>query len=61
MWEQDRWWGKQVAIQDASIRHVSVAIRTQACGVRGVVGATNKFTLTAEVQWRKGTAWPLSG
>ena len=56
MWEQDRWWGKQVAIQDASIRHVSVAIRTQACGVRGVVGATNKFTLTAEVQWRKGTA-----
>ena len=29
-------------------------------GVRGVVGATNKITWTAEVLWRKGTAWLLS-
>ena len=25
-----------------------------------VVAATNKFTWTTEVLWRKGTAWPLS-
>ena len=31
-----------------------------ASSVRGAVDATNKFTWTAEVLWRKGAAWPLS-
>ena len=35
-------------------------MRTLASGVHGVVDATNKFTWTAEVLRRKGTAQPLS-
>ena len=37
-----------------------VLMRTLASSVRDVVDATNKFTWTAEVLWRKGTARPLS-
>ena len=33
---------------------------TPASSVLSVVDATNKFTQTAKVQCRKGTAWPLS-
>ena len=35
-------------------------MRTLTSGVRGIVDVMNKFTWTAEVLWRKGTAWPLS-
>ena len=40
--------------------HYFTMTRTPASGVCGVVDVMNKITSTAEVLWRKGTAWPFS-
>lgn len=43
-----------------SVQKKSALRWTLASGARGVVDAVNKFTWTADVRWRKGTAWPVS-
>ena len=39
---------------------IHLLMQTPTSSIHGVVDVTNKFTRTAEVLWRKGTAWPLS-